>query len=209
MVNPLLTALGLIWAYSGQNARCRNPVVPAAKRFAQYARARAEGAIERAGLFCSAKMSLMALNVGSPRRSAMSGVGSTAEVTDAHLRWRSWRVEDEDGDRGCGAACSVGRHSPRARWEKPRSGNASFATLSAKMRRTKSAPNSTASTDAARAPFQASISPQRPVPEWSAMRALRKSSLAMQHLTKAKQIFSQLGQTPNLALVNAALTELG
>ena len=56
---------------------------------------------------------------------------------------------------------------------------------------------------------QASISPQRPVPEWSAMRALRKSSLAMQHLTKAKQIFSQLGQTPNLALVNAALTELG
>ena len=40
-------------------------------------------------------------------------------------------------------------------------------------------------------------------------KAKRKRALAMQHLTKAKQIFSQLGQSPNLALVNAALAQLG
>ena len=40
-------------------------------------------------------------------------------------------------------------------------------------------------------------------------KAKRKRALAMHHLTKAQQIFSQLGQPPNLALVNAALAELG
>ena len=40
-------------------------------------------------------------------------------------------------------------------------------------------------------------------------KAKRKRALAMQHLTKAKQIFSQFGQSPNLALVNAALAQLG
>jgi hypothetical protein len=37
----------------------------------------------------------------------------------------------------------------------------------------------------------------------------RKRALAVQHLTEAKRIFSQLGQTPVLARVDAALAELG
>ena len=37
----------------------------------------------------------------------------------------------------------------------------------------------------------------------------KKRALALQHLTKARQIFSQFGQTPILARVETALAELG
>ena len=37
----------------------------------------------------------------------------------------------------------------------------------------------------------------------------RKRALAVQHLTEAKRIFSQFGQTPILARVEVALAELG
>jgi len=37
----------------------------------------------------------------------------------------------------------------------------------------------------------------------------KKRALALQHLTEAKRIFSQFGQTPILARVETALTELG
>lgn len=37
----------------------------------------------------------------------------------------------------------------------------------------------------------------------------RKRALALEHLNEAKRIFSQFGQTPILARVDAALAELG
>ena len=37
----------------------------------------------------------------------------------------------------------------------------------------------------------------------------KKRALAVQHLTEAKRILSQFGQTPILARVEAALAELG
>lgn len=37
----------------------------------------------------------------------------------------------------------------------------------------------------------------------------KQRALAFQHLTEAKRIFSQFGQTPVLARVDAALAELG
>jgi len=40
-------------------------------------------------------------------------------------------------------------------------------------------------------------------------KAKKNRSLAVQHLTQAKRIFSQFGQTPILARVDAALAELG
>jgi hypothetical protein len=40
-------------------------------------------------------------------------------------------------------------------------------------------------------------------------KAKKKRALALQHLTEAKRIFSQFGQTPILARVDAALAELG
>ena len=40
-------------------------------------------------------------------------------------------------------------------------------------------------------------------------KAKRKRALAVQHLTEAKLIFSQFGQTPILARVETALAELG
>jgi hypothetical protein len=40
-------------------------------------------------------------------------------------------------------------------------------------------------------------------------KAKKKRSLAIQHLTEAKRIFSQFGQTPILARVETALAELG
>jgi hypothetical protein len=40
-------------------------------------------------------------------------------------------------------------------------------------------------------------------------KAKKKRPLALQHLTEAKRIFSQFGQTPMLARVETALVELG
>ena len=40
-------------------------------------------------------------------------------------------------------------------------------------------------------------------------KAKKKRALAMHHLTKAKEFFAPLGQPPKLALINAALAELG
>jgi len=40
-------------------------------------------------------------------------------------------------------------------------------------------------------------------------KAKKKRALAVQHLTEARQILSQFGQTPILARVDAALAELG
>ena len=37
----------------------------------------------------------------------------------------------------------------------------------------------------------------------------KKRALALQHLTEAKRILSQFGQSPMLARLDAALTELG
>ena len=37
----------------------------------------------------------------------------------------------------------------------------------------------------------------------------KKRPLALEHLTEVKRIFSQFGQTPILARVDAALAELG
>ena len=37
----------------------------------------------------------------------------------------------------------------------------------------------------------------------------KKRALALQHLNEAKRIFSQFGQTPILARIETALTELG
>ena len=37
----------------------------------------------------------------------------------------------------------------------------------------------------------------------------KKRALALQHLTEAKRIISQFGQTPMLARIDAALAELG
>jgi hypothetical protein len=40
-------------------------------------------------------------------------------------------------------------------------------------------------------------------------KAKKKRALALQHMTEAKRIFSQFGQTPILARVETALAELG
>ena len=40
-------------------------------------------------------------------------------------------------------------------------------------------------------------------------KAKKKRALALQHLTEAKRIISQFGQTPMLARIDAALAELG
>jgi hypothetical protein len=40
-------------------------------------------------------------------------------------------------------------------------------------------------------------------------KAKKKPALALQHLTDARRIFGQFGQTPMLARVDAALAELG
>jgi len=40
-------------------------------------------------------------------------------------------------------------------------------------------------------------------------KAKKKRSLAVQHLTEAKRIISQFGQTPMLARIETALAELG
>ena len=40
-------------------------------------------------------------------------------------------------------------------------------------------------------------------------KAKKKPALAVKHLTEAKRIFSQFGQTPTLARVETALAELG
>ena len=40
-------------------------------------------------------------------------------------------------------------------------------------------------------------------------KAKRKRALALEHLNEAKRIFSQFGQTPILARIDAALAELG
>ena len=40
-------------------------------------------------------------------------------------------------------------------------------------------------------------------------KAKKKRALAVQHLTEAKRIISQFGQTPMLARIDAALAELG
>ena len=40
-------------------------------------------------------------------------------------------------------------------------------------------------------------------------KAKKKRALALEHLTKAKEILAPLGQTPMLARVTAALAELG
>jgi len=40
-------------------------------------------------------------------------------------------------------------------------------------------------------------------------KAKKKRPLALQHLTEAQRIISQLGQTPMLARIDAALAELG
>jgi hypothetical protein len=40
-------------------------------------------------------------------------------------------------------------------------------------------------------------------------KAKKKRALALEHLTEARRIFSQFGQTPILARVDAALAELG
>ena len=40
-------------------------------------------------------------------------------------------------------------------------------------------------------------------------KAKKKRPLALEHLTEARRIFSQFGQTPILARVDAALAELG
>jgi hypothetical protein len=40
-------------------------------------------------------------------------------------------------------------------------------------------------------------------------KAQRRNSSALQHLTEARRIFSQFGQTPVLARVETALAELG
>ncbi len=45
--------------------------------------------------------------------------------------------------------------------------------------------------------------------ETDSYKTKKKPALAVQHLTEANRIVSQVGQTPTLARVDAALAELG